>query len=339
MKIVYIVTTENGFFAQGVMPWSSMNIQEIKKNLMKYNFEVRIVTFKFLEDNINTLRNSIIIYTSSQRNEHKNYISDLISFFDEDNILIPNLESLKAHDNKGYQVLFNYKYDLGLIESQYYCDVSEVNADSQVFPCVYKPANGASSIGVEIVKNIEDIKKIVTSNWKIDKDFLKKNVKKYFLKSRYNHKWEEYISFAPSRFVLQKFLPGMDSDFKVLIFGDKYYLLKRYTQKNDFRASGSGIHSRDICFDDAVKILDKAKEIKNKFKSHIYSLDLCIYNDQVHVIEFQFTHVGPITLIDSEYHFSFSDNEWVKHYATANLETEFSTSLIRYLNDSLTCSS
>ena len=334
MEKIYLVTTSDGFFAQNKMPWSSMDVKRINEILINHDYDAEIVTFDFLKDSIGNIKNSVILYTSSQRTEHKRYIEDIVSFFDHDNLLIPSIESLKAHDNKGYQCLLNKKYDLGLIDCDYLCDATEIIKNKINFPSVFKPANGASATGVKIVNNIEDVSNAICDKNDFNIRDLKRLIKKHVVKSKYNKEWEEYISFGKQRFILQTLLPKLTYDYKILIFGDKFYALKRFTAKDDFRASGSGIHSRK--FDDEIyKVLDKAKEFKNKYSSHIYSLDLCVFENKVHVIEFQFTHVGPVTLSESAYYYAFDDENksWNCIQKQSNLEEEFSLSVLGYINE------
>lgn len=311
-----------------------MNLQKIKAVFIGGGFDVEIVNFDFLKDSIGKINNSIIIYTSSQRTEHKRYIEDIVSFFDNNNFLIPSLESLKAHDNKGYQFLLNKKYNLDLIDCDYLCDIRELRLEQLTFPLVFKPANGASATGVKIVNSIEDISKAIYDKDDLSLRDLKRIVKKHVIKSRYNKEWEDYIAFGKQRFIVQKLLPKLAYDYKILIFGDKFYALKRFASKGDFRASGSGLHSKK--FDSEIlKVLDKAREFKNRYSSHIYSLDLCVFKNDVHVIEFQFTHVGPVTLSESDFYYSFNqdDNVWDCVHECSDLENEFSLSVLGFINE------
>ncbi|MCE9686737.1 hypothetical protein LZP73_11015 [Shewanella sp. AS16] len=333
MKKILIVTTPDGFFAQNKMPWSSMDTLKIKDKLSSYGFLVEIVDFDYIKYNLNSISNFIIIYTSSQRPQHKQYIEDIVYYLDADNFLIPSFESLKAHDNKGFQYLLNEKYNLGLIKSDYICDVSELKENTLDFPFVIKPANGASSMGVKIVGKFKDIKKCLFNKDDLSFKDVKRVIKKYLLTSRYNQEWEDYLGFGSQRFVVQSLLPGLKYDYKVLIFGDKFYLLKRYTRDGDFRASGSGIHS--TIFDAEVyKVLDAANEFKEKYPSHIYSLDMCVFENNVSLIEFQFTHVGPVTLSDSNFYFQNVGGKWERIESTSCLEYEFANSIVHLLSSS-----
>lgn len=332
MQKILLVTTPEGFFAQREMPWSSLDIGSVTTYLTDAGYLVEIVDYDYLKDNIKDVKGCIVIYTSSQRIEHKSYIEDIMYLLKDDNLLIPSFEALKAHDNKGFQCLMDMKYNLGLIQSDYFADISEVRVNQVEYPCVFKPANGASSTGVAIIQSTLELKSKLTDVLDFSLHDLKRIMRKYIFKSRYNDNWERYIAFGKKRFVLQKFIPNLTYDYKVLILNDKYYALKRFTAEGDFRASGSGIHSRE--FDKEINlILDKAYEFKTKYKSHIYSLDFCIDNDNdVRLIEFQFTHIGPVTLTESAFYFiRESKGNWDKVNQKSHLELEFSKSTVSYI--------
>ena len=48
-------------------------------------------------------------------------------------------------------------------------------------------------------------------------------------------------SWNRGKIVVQEFIPGLKNDYKVLIFGSKYYVLYRRVREGDFRASGQGL--------------------------------------------------------------------------------------------------
>ncbi|MFM7967752.1 RimK family alpha-L-glutamate ligase [Aeromonas sp. A-5] len=335
MRNILIVTTSTGFFAQNKMPWSSMDVRVIADFFSDAGFSVDIVDFNYLCENINGITENIIIYTSSQRVEHKKYIEDVVFLLQENNVLVPSFEAFMAHDNKGFQCILDKKYNLSLIPSKYYSDISEIDDDIS-FPCVFKPANGASSTGVSIVHDVGQLTEILNDVNTYTIQDLKRNIKKYFFPKKYNRHWEEYISFGRKRFVLQEFIPNLKYDYKVLIFGKKFYVLKRFVAKNDFRASGSGIHARDLTLDDKelLIVLNKADEFRGSFRSHIYSLDVCVVNNVAYLIEFQFTHVGPVTLSESGLYYARDDSgEWEVIITKSNLENEFCLAVLEYINE------
>ncbi|WP_045618467.1 hypothetical protein [Vibrio vulnificus] len=333
MKEIYIVTTNKNYFAQRKYPWQSMDIDEITKELERNSYKVRKVSINDLCNKLHDIKNKIIIYTSSQVDELKLYINDLAYFLKEENILIPSYESLLAHDNKGFQVMLNKKYDLGIINSRYYADISDVLQNENKFPFVLKTVNGASSQGVSLVKTESDVMKFMTwpRLYQSKLFAIKSLIKRLIIKSKYDQEWESYRSYGNKRYVVQDFIDGLNSDYKVLVFGGKYYVLNRGIPKGDFKASGSGIHCREFG-EDIFTVLDQARKIVENYPSHIYSLDICVSDNKALTIECQFTHVGPVTLIDSEFYYIFSSGKWIKIKENSNLEKEFSNSILCYLS-------
>ncbi|PMO99172.1 hypothetical protein BCS96_10250 [Vibrio breoganii] len=321
MQKLLLVTSNDGFFAQGEMPWSSMDINKLSALFAK-KFDVEIVNFNYLIENFNDINNCVVLYTSSQRLEHKRYIEDVVTLIAEKNLIIPTLESLKAHDNKGFQVLMDKKYGLNLIKSDYYSDYTDIRSDIK-FPLIYKEINGASSRGVSIVRNSSELEGEINEQFMINTEVIKRFLKKYIFKWKYNQRWYEYLEYAKKRFIIQEFIENLTCDFKVLIFGEKYYVLKRSVADGDFKASGSGIFSFDIEENELIKVLNEAKKFREKYVSNIYSLDICLTSTGPRLIEFQFTHVGPVTLIKSESFYSFNNNTWEKVIERSVLEEEF----------------
>lgn len=330
MKKILLVTGNDGHFAQKKFPWQSLNVLNMKERLIELDYNVEVINFQNLQKTKFNEIGNYIVYTSSQKVELKKYIEDTIYFFDRNNTLIPSYEALKAHDNKGFQVYMAKKYGFNLIESNYFSDYTEVE-NNQNYPVVFKLANGASSQGVRLIKVFDDLKK----NFFVDSISqnivrLKRKLKELIFKSRFDKQWHEYILYGESRFVLQSFVNGLDCDYKVLVFGEKFYILKRFIKYNDFRASGSGLHSLDIG-NDVIAILDEAKAFTEKYPSHVYSLDICISNLEAKIIEFQFTHVGPVTLTDSNCYYVNEGSVWKKIEGKSDLEEEYCNAIDFYI--------
>jgi glutathione synthase/RimK-type ligase-like ATP-grasp enzyme len=76
----------------------------------------------------------------------------------------------------------------------------------------------------------------------------------------------------------QEFIPNNDSDYRVIVIGNKAIAIKRMVRKNDFRASGSGEFYFDVdLFDNQLIIL--AFEAKTKLNSNCCAFDF-VYSEQ-----------------------------------------------------------
>jgi glutathione synthase/RimK-type ligase-like ATP-grasp enzyme len=192
---------------------------------------------------------------------------------------------------------------------------------------VMKPANGARSSGVRLVEGhvaqLHYARKL-SSTFNIF-EYLK-NMINTIIRKNYRKK-----SLHRRKFIVQEFIPGLDGDFKVLIYGKKYYVLTRKNRKNDFSASGSGIFS----FPESLPtgLLDYAYEVFTTFNVPFISLDIAHNGKRFDLIEFQFLSFGNYTLERSKFYFARSANNiWTKIEEKPNLEREFSSSVAQYLN-------
>ncbi len=130
------------------------------------------------------------------------------------------------------------------------------------------------------------------------------------LKSFYNKKPFTPISNHREKFISQNFIENLDGDYKVLVYGNKYYILYRKNRKNDFRASGGG----NLVFIKKPKkrILDFAEKIKNNFNSLIIALDVVDNDSDLFLIEFMFIPFCNYALEKSDYYFKKESNNWIK---------------------------
>jgi glutathione synthase/RimK-type ligase-like ATP-grasp enzyme len=81
----------------------------------------------------------------------------------------------------------------------------------------------------------------------------------------------------------QDFVPGNDSDTRVIAIGDRAFALKRYTRENDFRASGSGNFGyAPELFD--LRCVDLAFRITDIVKSQVGVFDFVFDSSQKPVL-------------------------------------------------------
>jgi glutathione synthase/RimK-type ligase-like ATP-grasp enzyme len=101
-------------------------------------------------------------------------------------------------------------------------------------------------------------------------------------------------SWHRGKFVVQDFVPGLDHDWKVLVYGEKLYVLRRGVRDGDFRASGSG----KIAWPEAAPaaVLDLCWKLCRALDVPWLSVDVVTAGDSAHVIEFQVIYFGTLTL-------------------------------------------
>lgn len=341
---IILLTGNNNFFGQTRKPWVSMDVDNLQYSIHVQGFDVEKYSFHEILNQDKDIRNSIIFYTFSQKINRRDYIKDVVYFLDNgSNILIPSYDLLLCHENKGFQELFKKRIKLSSLNSYYFSSIEEISDYPIQFPTVLKTVDTSNGKGVFLVKNQTELVKIVEKlerqnifTWLdlIRRKYFrrKKSYKHYpdYSNSKDYYQYKDYI-LKEKNFILQEFVPGLDHDYRVLIFYDKYYVMKRYTKKNDFRASGTKIQEFDIEFDH--RLLDYAREVYHKFDTPFLSLDIGFHNGKFFLFEFQALHFGINVLVKSVGSYTLDDEKWNfnRNRKQPELESEIASALVKYV--------
>jgi glutathione synthase/RimK-type ligase-like ATP-grasp enzyme len=234
-----------------------MNLSKITSFFKAKDYLVSLKKFSKLDMNEDYSK-VFILYQSSESpgTFYKKYIENLIYFLEKQGAKVfPNHELLMAHHNKVFMEFLKstFKDDsLKTIKSVCYGSWIEALAYKPKFPVVIKQPFGSGSEGVYLAKDqkeyIKYIKKagnrIYASNIRNHfiyqvKILVKKLIKKINPEKSKYYEFETLPVSIPV--IIQTFIEGLAGDYKVLIYGKKYYIMFRKNRKNDFRASGSGI--------------------------------------------------------------------------------------------------
>jgi len=343
MKEILILCDYKGNFGSkwNAIPYRSGLNKQLLTNL--FTNEGFNVTYQ----NINEINykkissNKIILYTSSEDKgyQYKSYIQDVIfSLSLRELQLLPDFKYLMANNNKVAMELIRKNcesnllktiksYEFGCLEEylSFYKENNELK-----FPIVIKEAEGAMSKGVFLAKNNKDlikkIKKITFTKGIIYK------IKDY-LRTR---KHENYIkdSIYRKKFILQEFIPNLNFDLKVLIFGKRVYICKRPTKENDFRASGSGASRYNFGSDVEIPVglFEYIEIIKRNFETPNISVDIAFDGKAFHLIEFQAIYFGTSIVNKSDGYYIKEGNKWIFESKKLELEKVYVDSIVEYLN-------
>jgi glutathione synthase/RimK-type ligase-like ATP-grasp enzyme len=300
-----------------------------------YNVEIKNI-FK-IETNELSEKRPIVLYTSSEDKNglYKSYIEDIIFHLEQCNYyVLPSYAYLKAHNNKVAMELLRERSKLECIKtikSRYYGAIEELKADIDniTFPVVIKSVSGAMSRGVMKANNPDELIKKAKN---ISRSFnISHDIKEILRKVKYSSKYK-IESFNRNKFIVQNFIESLDNDWKVLVYGNKCFVLYRGNRKNDFRASGSGkfVFRKDI----PEGLLDYAYNIKEHYDVPHISLDVGYNGKLFHLLEFQFIYFGTTTLEKAPFYFVLQNNEWNVIEEKQNLENAYVESIIDFLKDS-----
>lgn len=91
----------------------------------------------------------------------------------------------------------------------------------------------------------------------------------------------------------QDFIPGNDSDIRIIVIDNKAFAIRRMTRPNDFRASGSGMirYEREN-FD--VKTVRLSFELADKLKSQCLAIDYVYADGKPLVVEISYGYIKEV---------------------------------------------
>ena len=276
-----------------------------------------------------------VLYTSQEDwgYHYKSYIEDIVLGLELHGAkVIPSYRYLRANNNKVFmEILRDQLKDEGIktIKSFHFGCLEELkaNIDTFEFPVVIKSAAGAMSTGVYLAHNKKELIKYakIISRTKFIKQEIKDigrayKHKKYIRESRYREKY-----------IIQNYILNLVNDWKIIVFGERYYILYRGIKNGDFRASGS--HIFEFNKDDLIPtgIFDFAKKIYDIFDIPNLSLDIGFDIKEFHLIEFQAIYFGTSTMEKSNGFFKKKDNSWEKVVDKLPLEKVYVDSIKYYI--------
>jgi len=339
---ILILTDYKGFFGskqKSPIYRGGMDLTRIITIFQQYGYQTVIKKFSEIDIQEIIRTKPIILYTSSEdeSDRYKSYIEDIILALESTGVpAIPKFTYLRAHNNKVFMELLrnisNFD-DIHTIHSEYYGTIEELQskASHMEFPVVIKTFGGAMSRGVAKANNKEEL---ISAAKKFSRSSaMKHNIKEILRKVKYK---QSYVreSFHRNKFIIQNMIQGLSNDWKVLVYGNRVYILYRGVRENDFRASGSG----KFIFDENIPegILDFAWKIQNFFDVPHISLDIGFDGKQFHLIEFQFLHFGTTTLEKAPHYFEKRNGKWDIIREKSNLEDVYSLSVHDYIKNKFT---
>ena len=298
--------------------------------------EVEFIPFSEIDWKRKDWSDEMVLYTSSE--EFGYYYKSFI----EDNILhlerlgakcIPGYPHLRANNNKVFmEFLAN---SLGIethLKTFAYGTLEELRDYAQRvqidFPVVLKKPDGAKSRGVFLIHNEQAL---------LRKSAKLQEVLGVFDKFRelirsWKHKGYQKQSFYQKKMVIQSFIPNLKNDWKILIYGEKGFVLNRGIKPNDFRASGSGFSYKSGSKSEIpLEVLDFSKKIYDKMNVPNLSLDIAYDGNLPYLIEFQSVYFGMATILMSEDFYCFKDREWKKKPEDISLEEIYAQSVIDHV--------
>ena len=264
-------------------------------------------------------------------NQILSFVKDICIAYSDSITILPSLHSIFAYENKGLQGLLANFEGLDFVKQSYFYKVSK---KKKYRLSVFKSISGAGSSGVKLIEKKRDIliayAGIVfrTISWTELRDFVKFFAAKVLLLNSWKAE-SRYRSKRPyARFVIQDLVPNLNFDYKVLVFGNTAYVLKRGVREGDFRASGSGKF-------DFVRphntLLEFAYNVRVKLNVPYVSLDIVEHASGYKVIEFQTIHFGAYTQMFSPKKYVRYEGQWRSEDSNDSVERSYAYGVVYHL--------
>lgn len=213
----------------------------------------------------------------------------------------------------------------GIRSFRYGClEELQSRASTLRYPLVLKPAADMGSSGVTLVRGEQDAiaraRVLSRSLWMND---MLKNIIKRVLR-------RPMVSVHRRKFILQDFVPGLAYDYKVVAFGERYFVLIRRVRKNDFRASGSGLF--EFPTKPPAGLLDFAEDATHSFDVPFASYDIGFTGSEFALFEFQFVRFGTFTAEAAPCCFRRVDGQWRPETVKVSLEEALSDAVVNFVS-------
>lgn len=287
-----------------------------------------------------SIKGKLFLYTSIEDPDcfYKLYIEDIVYALTlRGAIVIPEYMFLKAHHNKVFMEMLRDISDIDDIKnitSQHYGAFEEFERtfdhakDSQ--PWVLKSAAGASSMGVRLSKSRKQL-----YNYIKELSYSKEPLKQRFKEILRPLKYKGYIvpSVHRHKFIIQNFISGLGNDWKVLVYGDRFFVVLRPNRANDFRASGSGKPKYKFGKNAEVPegMLDFAYKIYSYYNVPMISLDIAYKDGKFYLIEMQFVAFGNSGHHYSKEYFMKENGKWVMVANNQPIEQVYVSAIVAYI--------
>ena len=313
---------------------ASVNLKHLKDYFVEYSFELIVLPLSKIDFRKQNYKDNWVLYQSSEDPGlfYRSYVDDIVlGLYFQGAKLIPTFSQFRAHHNKNFMEILRELHSLSNIKNiqakgygtyeDYLDDVNDLN--EKIF--ILKSSNTSKSKGVFLLDSQD--KKIKLPK-KISKTFSLQNFRYLIEKIKTGNK-PLLISNHRNKFILQSYIDGLQGDYRVIVYGKKFYVLYRKNRSNDFRASGSMKFDYDI--DLPQGLLDYSKQVFESFDTPYMALDIGIKENDFFLFEFQFLSFGQYTLEKSSFYYHLKDRIWEKEFEKPDLEREIATSVSQFI--------
>jgi glutathione synthase/RimK-type ligase-like ATP-grasp enzyme len=332
-RVILLTDYKNIFYCPHKFTYTSTDLEKLGDYFKVLGYELQVKRFCDIDFREKSYRNEIVLYQSSQDSDlhYKGYIEDIVLGLKLQGArIIPDFHLFRAHHNKVFMEILR---DLTpndavrTLKSKTYGTYIDFlsDIDKIVFPVVIKAAAGDSGRQVALAQNAKEAKRIVR---RLSLSLSLKGVR-LLIKKRHNPRFQPDTLYR-KKFIVQEFVPGLNHDWKTIVFGDKYFVSMRPTRTEDFRASGSR-GERTYPTDLPVGLLDYLEKVFQSFNAPYASIDVLWDGQKFYLGEIQFIRFGTGALIRNPHHWRRMDGAWTRVDGKCEWEQELASCIVDYL--------
>lgn len=337
-KIIALVDYKSHFGSKHSSRYyrSGMDMELLKDSFKKYSINLITKDFSSVDLRDGSWKGQAVVYTSQEDPgyHYKDFIEDVVYGLElAGAVVIPSYKFLRADNNKVFMEILRDLADtpeFQTITSKRYGTWDEFNQNiPDSLPLIIKTPQGAKSRGVFKTDSAVTAERLVKriSRLPISKGEVKDRLRPL------RHKGYRIDSPYRKKFVVQNFIPGLQNDWKILVFGDKFFIEYRGVRDNDFRASGS----QKFMFDNDIKdkipegIFAFAEKVRNTFGMPHWSMDIGYLDGCFHLFEFQALYFSSYAQERSRTYFVKEDDRFIRKNGEFTLEHLYAESTAKWL--------
>ncbi len=334
-KIYMLLDYRGTFYSSTEEVAGSMNVGKLANLFEEQGYAVVVERFNQVDFRSEKYRDAYVLYQSSEDPDlkYKDYIEDILLGLElKGAILIPSFHQFRAHHNKVFMEVLRDCSGIAAIQnvsSRKFGTLGEFThtLEEEVIPLVIKPGAGSRSAGVGLGRSYREARRYAKI---ISRSFSLINIRRE-IRGLVTGRGYKPISLFRNKFITQNFVSGLTHDYKILVYFDKFYPLRRENRENDFRASGSGRLSFSRQVPDGL--LDYVELVYQSFNTPFISMDVAARNGEHFLLEFQFVSFGQYALEKSPFFFRRSGGVWTIVDAPSDLETTFAYAVDAYIKN------
>jgi glutathione synthase/RimK-type ligase-like ATP-grasp enzyme len=279
------------------------------------------------------LSSAVIVFGSHQDMglHYKRFLEDLAVALEAAGYKVcPSSILIRAHENKTFlEMMRNFAGSPSFrqIRSWWYGSFEEFKAaaDGLPYPVLIKRHDGSMSRGVFLARDRSEALRVAGRIMRTPGPAMKIRDTVRWLR----HKNYVRESWKRRKIAVQEFIAGLKNDYKVLVFGTRYYVLYRRVREGDFRASGQGLleYRREL----PQGLLDFAMDCFMTFSAPQASFDIGFDGSEFYLFEAQYVCFGTYTIENSPFHFTKTEGGWSCIEERSCLEAVYAESLAWFI--------